>query len=340
MKNICIQSPLLIVCLTAGVKAADDAAAASMDFTSYRISKKLLFSPAGKYLVDFTPDFPVRLSYYDFAHPHAAIPNYHDHLEIAYIYKGSGAFAIRGREYSAEEGDVFLINSGVFHLLEARAIGNLKVVTLYFLPELFYRYGSSDTDLEYLLLFPHSEKDSTPKVPLDQSTSRRVVQLLGQIADELKVQRSFHRIAVKNCLCQILLILNRAAGIERSPADPPRPRMRDISRLKPVFDFIHERYCRKMALKEISGASNMSVSHLCRYFKKVTGQTITEYIKRYRVDRAKELLIEDERSITWIAYEVGFESHSYFDRIFHEVTHLTPQEFRRKFAPKMPIQEH
>jgi len=106
-----------------------------------------------------------------------------------------------------------------------------------------------------------------------------------------------------------------------------------------VFDFIHERYGRKMALKEISAASNMSVSHLCRYFKKITGQTITEYIKRYRVDRAKDLLIEDERSITWIAYEVGFESHSYFDRIFHEVTHLTPQEFRRKFAPEMPIQE-
>jgi AraC-like DNA-binding protein len=115
--------------------------------------------------------------------------------------------------------------------------------------------------------------------------------------------------------------------------------MRDISRLKPVFDFIHERSFGKMTLKEIAGASNMSVSHLCRYFKKVTGQTITEYIKRYRVDRAKELLIEDLRSITWIAHEVGFESHSYFDRIFHEVTHLTPQEFRRKFAPEMPIQE-
>jgi transcriptional regulator GlxA family with amidase domain len=57
------------------------------------------------------------------------------------------------------------------------------------------------------------------------------------------------------------------------------------------------------------------------------------------VDRAKELLIEDEKSITYVAFEVGFESHSYFDRIFHEVTHLTPQQFRRKFAPKPAVLE-
>lgn len=309
-----------------------------MDFTPFRISKKLLFSPAGKYLVDFAPVFPFRLNYYDFAHPHAAIPNYHDHLEIAYIYKGSGTFAIGGREYPAEEGDLFLITNGVFHLLEGKPGSRLKVVTLYFLEDLFCRYGSSETDFEYLLLFHTSAKGPAPKVSLDQATRRKVVLLLDQIARELKEEKGYHRIAVKNCLCQILLILNRAAGIEKSPADPPTLRMRDASRLKPVFDFIHERYCNKLALGEISAVSNMSTSHLCRYFKKVTGQTITEYIKRFRVDRAKELLIADEKSITWIAQEVGFESHSYFDRIFHEVTHVTPQAFRRKFAPRLQVE--
>ena len=311
-----------------------------MDFTPFRISKKLPFSPTGQYLVEFPPDFPVRLNFYDFAYPHAAIPNYHDHLEIAYIYKGNGMFAIAGREYLAKEGDIFLINNGVFHLLEARPTSSLRVVTLYFLPDLFCRYGSSETDFEYLLLFHSGAKGPAPKVSLDQPGNRKVLQLLDQIAGELKAKKDYHRIAVKNCLCQILLILNRAAGVQRTPSDQPQVRMRDVSRLKPVFDFIHESYSNKMALTEISAAANMSVSHLCRYFKRVTGQTVTEYIKRYRVDRAKRLLMEDERSITWIAYEVGFESHSYFDRIFHEVTHLTPQQFRKKFAAELPTPAH
>jgi len=310
-----------------------------MDFDHYRISKKLLFSPAGKYLVDLASDFPLRLNYYDFAHPHAAIPNYHDHLEIAYIYKGQGVFTVGGKPYPAKEGDVFVINSGVFHLLEADPPLNLKVVTLYFLPELVYRPGSGETDLEYLLLFLNYQKAFSPRIPIDPPTSRGILQLLKQIAAELKQRESSFRIAVKNCLCQILLILNRAVRVEKVSGDTPHLRLRDISRLQPVFDFIHEHYSRKMALRELSAASNMSVTHLCRYFKKVTGQTITEYIKRYRIDRAKELLIEDEKSITWIAYEVGFESHSYFDRIFHEVTRLTPQEFRRRHAPKLSVHD-
>jgi two-component system response regulator YesN len=81
----------------------------------------------------------------------------------------------------------------------------------------------------------------------------------------------------------------------------------------------------------------MSVTYLCRYFHKVTGQTITEYLKRYRIDKAKQLLAQNEKSITWIAYEVGFESHSYFDRIFRKVTKLTPQEFRRKYAQQVGV---
>ena len=308
-----------------------------MDFAHFRVSKRLIFSRAGKYLVEFAPDFPLRLNFYDFAHPHAGIPNYHDHLEIAYIYKGSGTFAIGGKSYTAAEGDIFLINSGVFHLLEASTPVNLKTVSLYFLPELVYRPGSGETDLEYLLLFLNFQKGFNPKVPADTATSREVLQLLEQIADELKAQDTFHRIAVKNCLCRMLLILNRAVGAQKSSTDAPHLRLRDISRLQPVFDFIHERYSRKMSLQELSSACNMSVTHLCRYFKKVTGQTITEYIKRYRIDRAKELLVEDEKSITWIAYEVGFESHSYFDRIFHDVTKLTPQEFRKKFVPRLSV---
>ena len=309
-----------------------------MDFSPFRISKKLLFSPTGEYLVDFAPDFPFLLNYYDFAHPHAAIPNYHDHLEIAYIYRGQGSFTIGGRDYAADEGDIFLISNGVFHLLEGNTTRSLKVVTLYFLEDLFCPYGSRATDFEYLLLFHPTTRGFEPKVSLDRQARRRVLLLLGQIAEELTAQANYHRIAVKNCLCQVLLILNRSAGVQTVTTDRPQLRMRDATRLKPVFDFIHERYCNKLALSEISAASNMSISHLCRYFKKVTGQTITEYIKRFRVDRAKELLIDDERSITWIAQEVGFESHSYFDRSFHEITNLTPQEFRRRFAPKFAFQ--
>ena len=142
-----------------------------MDFEHYQVSKKLTFSSTGKYLVELARDFPLRMNYYDFAHPHAAIPNYHDHLEIGYILKGSGHFAIGGKSYPVSQGDVFIVASGVFHLLEADPPGSLKVVNLYFLPELVYRPGSSETDLEYLLLFLNYQKALDPRIPLDPAAS-------------------------------------------------------------------------------------------------------------------------------------------------------------------------
>jgi AraC-like DNA-binding protein len=308
-----------------------------MDFSDFMISKKLLFSPAGKYLVDLDADFPLKLNYYDFSRPHAAIPNYHDHLEIAYIYEGEGCFTVGGNEFDARQGDVFVISSGVFHLLEARKVGDLKVVTLYFLPALIYEPGTSDLNLEYLLLFINRQQGMGSRVRLDSAQRGRILQLLDEIAGELRSRGSFYRIAVKNRICELLLLLNRASEVSTDMGGEIHRRLHDVHRLKPAFDFIRERYSEKLPLREIAAASKLSVTHLCRYFKKVTGKTLTEYIKRYRIDRAKELLIEDERSITWIAYEVGFESHSYFDRIFHDVTHFTPQEYRKRFGSKASV---
>lgn len=308
-----------------------------MGFSDFMICKKLLFSPAGKYLVELDSEFPVKLNYYDFSRPHAAIPNYHDHLEIAYLYEGEGCFTVGGSEYAAQQGDVFIISSGVFHLLEAREEGSLKVVTLYLLPNLIYEPGTGGLNLEYLLLFINRQQGTESRVRLDSAQRGRVLQLLDEIAGELRSRGSFYRLAVKNKICDLLLLLNRASEVSADLDGETHRRIRDVNRLKPVFDCIREKYSQKLPLREIAAASKMSITYLCHFFKKVTGKTLTEYVKRYRIDRAKELLIEDERAITWIAYEVGFESHSYFDRIFHEITRFTPQEYRKRFGLKASI---
>jgi AraC-like DNA-binding protein len=302
----------------------------------WTVPKRIAFSPSGKYLVEFPPGFPVLLFRYRFNQPHPAIPNYHDFLEVTYIPYGKGSFAIGGKEYSAEAGDVFVINSGVFHLLDS-ADENFGAITLYFTPDVIYQPGTGELDLDYLLLFLNYRQGFVPKIPVNASESAEIVRLLETINGELESERSFQRIAIKNCLCQILLILNRSAEGMTGELGELHLRLRDINRLKPVFEHIQHHYSQKMTLEEIARESGLSTTHLCRYFKKVTGKTITEYIKRFRVDKAKELLIEDERSITWIAFEVGFESHSYFDRIFHEVTRLTPQDFRKKYQPTVAM---
>jgi AraC-like DNA-binding protein/mannose-6-phosphate isomerase-like protein (cupin superfamily) len=309
-----------------------------MDFSPFASPKHLRVAPDGTYQLPLEPEFPLLLRWYRFSQPHPAVPNHHECLEISIILKGSGRFTIGGRTYAANRGDIFALSNRTFHLLEADD-DKLENLSLYFMPELIHVPGASDVNLEYLLLFAREQQRFSAKVSVDRATAARVLEIMGFLAEALVMKAPFYRIAAKNCLCTILHLLDSAAALSPGDADQVHLRLRDINRLQPVFERIHERYAEKLALADLAKVADMSVTHLCRYFKRVTGRTMTDYVKRYRIDRAKTLLVGDEHSITWIAYEVGFESHSYFDRIFHDVTRMTPQEFRRRYARRMSVDD-
>jgi AraC-like DNA-binding protein len=62
--------------------------------------------------------------------------------------------------------------------------------------------------------------------------------------------------------------------------------------------------------------------------KALTGQTITEYVRNYRLEKAAELLLNKTGTISEIAYQVGFESLPYFSKVFFEKFGKTPSEWR------------
>ncbi len=304
-----------------------------MDFSQCESPPKPSFSPDGRYLYSLPLDLPIKLLLYRMNRPHPAIPNYHDQYELCYILKGRGTFMIAGRDYEAREGTLFLIRSGVFHLLTPDNPPRMESLTLYFAHEAVHSPGSVDANLEYLLLFQGAR--STPRIALDEDSRARILGSMEIIAMESRDRRDFYRIAVKNALCDILLALNRLLQVRSGKSPIPSLALRDANRLRPVFDLIHQGYTERMKLSELAAAANIGQTSFCRYFKRVTGLTVMEYIRRYRIDQAKELLMSTDRPVTWIAYESGFESHSHFDRVFRSVTHLTPNEFRSRYAPKV-----
>ena len=86
-------------------------------------------------------------------------------------------------------------------------------------------------------------------------------------------------------------------------------------RLKNIYAFIDENYQRKIELKEVAALSNLSKEAFCRYFKGATGSAFTSFLNQYRISQAKRLLLKG-RNISETCYECGYESLSYFNRIF------------------------
>lgn len=108
------------------------------------------------------------------------------------------------------------------------------------------------------------------------------------------------------------------------------PSVKDLHRLQIIKSFVEDHYRRNITLDEIAEWSNLSREAFCRYFKNKTQLTFTEYLNQYRVNQSKKLLMKD-LSIAEVAELCGFESMSYFNRVFKKTVGENPSIYRTKF---------
>ncbi len=98
--------------------------------------------------------------------------------------------------------------------------------------------------------------------------------------------------------------------------------------VKQAFAYIQQNYPRAFSLTELAETIGVSKSYLSRIFKLDTGISLWDYLNRYRIQKAKELLLLTDKSITEISAQVGYEDVGYFSRIFRGVSGCTPRAYR------------
>lgn len=95
-----------------------------------------------------------------------------------------------------------------------------------------------------------------------------------------------------------------------------------------TIEYIKQNYSKKLTLEEIAEATYLSKTYLSSIFKKETGHSISSYINMVRVDKSKNLLLEDNMSIIEIANVCGFEDQSYYTKVFKSLIGITPKKYR------------
>ncbi len=94
--------------------------------------------------------------------------------------------------------------------------------------------------------------------------------------------------------------------------------------------FIMAHLAEQMSLEAVASEVNVSPFHFCKIFKRSTGMTFTDFVNRARVEKAKRKLMRPEARITEVAYDVGFQSLSHFNRSFRRIVSESPTEFRSR----------
>ena len=119
---------------------------------------------------------------------------------------------------------------------------------------------------------------------------------------------------------QHLSIVSNQIAVQERNAEPPV-----ITRAK---EFIKQHQSDDISLGQVAKAVNTSTFYFCKMFKKVTGINFTDYVSRVRIEKAKNLLLNPNLRVSEIAYEVGFQSLTHFNRIFKKILGQSPTEYR------------
>lgn len=97
-----------------------------------------------------------------------------------------------------------------------------------------------------------------------------------------------------------------------------------------VEHYIHAHISEKLSVEALASAFYISTAQLCRLFKKKLNMTVIDYIMHQRISLAKELLGDENLTITAVATRTGHNDYSYFTKIFKRITGMTPREYRKE----------
>jgi AraC-like DNA-binding protein len=105
----------------------------------------------------------------------------------------------------------------------------------------------------------------------------------------------------------------------------------DKIRMGSVYKYIHANYNNDPDVNTVAASVHLSTAAFCRYFKRQTKMTFTDFVNQYRITQAKTLLLKG-LNVTEVCYEVGFESLSHFNKLFKKLGGENPSAFRKKYA--------
>lgn len=264
-----------------------------------------------------------RLRHFNEAKPNTK-PNWHFHpeIEIDYIVDGSGKRHIGNHISYYQDGDLILLGSNLPHMgFSDRLSGQNEEIVVQLKKEFL---GESYLDIPEFKAIDQLFLKAKNGLSFYGETRESV----GEKMLEMVHLEPFDRLIA---LLNILQILSRSEEYKILNANKIAIEIgkQDNDRINTIFQYVQEHYTSPIKLESIAKESNMTVPAFCRYFKKLTSKTFTQYVNEIRVVQACKLLTEEHLSISEICFESGFNNFSHFNKHFKMITGKSPSDYRK-----------
>ena len=250
---------------------------------------------------------------------------YHPEVKIEMVLSGTITIEIEGTQKTFSAGDIHILPPNTVYR-RVHYSKDIKLRNVIFLPmaiaptpEHFFYKEFVEPLMEQRLIFPPLLQ---PGHPAYDTVREQILSL-----DDCKIYTSNYkakRYALLIHICTALLPYCQVIDSVKPVPNVPNETIRNCMR------FIHNHYFQKITLQRLADFCHLNPRYLCELFKSYTGQTIFEYITRYRIEAAAELLQREDLPISKVSELVGFHSESLFYEKFRKIMGTTPKAYKKE----------
>jgi AraC-like DNA-binding protein len=260
--------------------------------------------------------------FYDFS---MITKHFHDSYEIYFLLEGERYYFIDKEIYHVPPGSLVLVNREQIHKTSMAENAYHSRILLQLDPKIFNPYlvnlGLPDPDELFSSRYGVIRLEDKDKI--------RVEALYQEVLKELQNKKDRYDIQVKLIVAELIVLICRYSRGDNILKDLEEKQTGKHNKVREVAEYLWDCCETDESLVQIASRFYISKSYLSRIFKEITGFTINEYINIARIKKAKHLLHHSEYTITEISFKIGYESITYFERVFKKFVGISPNQYRK-----------
>ncbi len=245
--------------------------------------------------------------------------HYHPEYELTYIIEGTGERLVGDNYANFQPGDLVLLGPMLPHTWVGKTTENehCRAVVIQF----------SKAFIEPILNYPEITGIFGL---LGKATNGLFFTNIG--GDTISLVQACASQKGVDAFIALVKLLCTLAGAEAQPLSSchfkPFKGNEDQHRINKVFTYLHGHSNSGVSIAQAASMVHLSESAFCKFFKRISGKTFSDYVNDVRIAKACQLLIETDKPIDEIAFAVGFESQTYFNRVFLKKKATKPKQYR------------
>ena len=248
--------------------------------------------------------------------------HYHPEYEITCVLKGSGTRHIGNHFSRYHHGDLVMLGPNLPHSgFGLNGHGIHEEIVIQIKEEVLEQSMVARPEMAFIQ-------------PLLQNAKKGII--FGKNAREAitKPIKKLLKLSPFEKYIELLSVLHRMASTQDYELVSPTVDFsalinKNNTRLQKIFTYVENHYQQDIDIQKVASITNLSVPSFCNYFKKTMGMTFTDFINQYRIHLACSLL-HQEKTVSEIGFDCGFNNIVYFNKVFKTITKKTPSEYKKE----------